>query len=89
MKLSSNEITALESLVNSNGCISINRIGNTNSIDIFGNVIPGMNVFKKLEKKGLIFFTEEEPIPDLEGFMFTEDVYITDEGIKILKENIL
>lgn len=37
-----------------------------------------MAVYKKLEKKGLVFFTEEEPMED--GFVFTNEVYLTDEG---------
>lgn len=44
---------------------------------VFG-IEPGMAVYKKLEKKGLVFFTEEEPMED--GFVFTNEVYLTDEG---------
>jgi hypothetical protein len=32
-----------------------------------------------------LFFTEEEPMED--GFVFTEEIYIIDEGLKALKEN--
>lgn len=38
------------------------RVDSVNQRGIMGEIIPGITVFKKLEKKGLIFFTEEEPI---------------------------
>lgn len=55
-----------------------------NERTVFGDTLPGMGVYKKLEKKGLIFFTEEDPVDDpgspIHGFIFTNEIYLTDEG---------
>lgn len=79
-KLSEAEENALE-LIKRDGCLLASRISDRTDLDVFGNVIPGMAVFKKLEKKGLIFFTEEEPLilDDGTEFYFTPLVYLTEE----------
>lgn len=78
MNLSSNERTALEILRDKGGSMLTSLIPDKNERSVFCGVEPGMAVYKKLEKKGLVFFTEEEPMED--GFMFTNEVYLTDEG---------
>jgi O-acetyl-ADP-ribose deacetylase (regulator of RNase III) len=46
-----------------------------------------MKVFKRVEKDGLLFFTEEEPQDDiLDGFRFTPIVELTETGEVALKE---
>lgn len=77
MKLSENERAALEWIKNEGGCILTSAIPDKTTRDVFG-YIPGTQVFKKLERAGLVFFTEEEPMDD--GFVFTNEVYITEEG---------
>ncbi len=81
--LSQAEVSALEMI--KSGSILVTQICEKNTPAWHGGVIPGMNVFKKLAKRGYLFFTEEEPMED--GFGFTEEIYITDEGLKALKEN--
>ena len=63
----------------------VTKIPDRNEKDVFGRIEPGMAVFKKLERKGLVFFTEEEPIelePDF-WFTFTPEVYLVtgSEGV--------
>jgi len=82
-KLSENEIRALEMI--KGGAILVTDVQEKNHPHWAGGTIPGMTVFKKLEKRGFLFFTEEEPMED--GFTFTEEIYITDEGLNALKEN--
>jgi hypothetical protein len=60
-KLSEAEQEAL-ALIKREGCILESQIQDQTERDVFGNVVPGIRVFRRLEKKGLIFFTEETPI---------------------------
>ncbi len=84
MKLTRAEIAALE-MIERGSILTTAICDKTNTHHVFGNVNPGIGVFKKLEKKGLLFFTEEDPMPD--GFVFTNEVYITDQGLQALKDN--
>lgn len=77
MKLSQAERSAIEILKGEGGSMLTSKIPEKSESSVF-TVRPGMAVYKKLEKKGLVFFTEEEPMED--GFMFTNEVYLTDEG---------
>lgn len=82
MKLSEAEQEALDWLKAEGGSMLISNIPDKNEKTVFGGIEPGMAVFKKLEKKGLIFFTEEEPFelePDL-WFTFTEEVYLVTDA---------
>ncbi len=79
MKLSEAERSALELLKNAGGSFLVTKIPDKTLKDMFGQLDPGMGVYRKLEKKELLFFTEEEPMED--GFTFTEEVYITEEGL--------
>jgi hypothetical protein len=82
-KLSQSEYDALSFLASEGGCVLTSSIPDKNERGVFG-IVPGHTVFKKLEKKGLVFYTEEEPISDpggpLDGFVFTNEIYITDAG---------
>jgi hypothetical protein len=79
MKLSSTEAAAISILKHHGGCMLTSRVPEKNERDIvFGNIEPGMGVYKKLEKKGLVVITEEEPMDD--GFCFTNEIYLTEEG---------
>lgn len=78
-QLSKNELTALFILKNEGGSMLTSKIPDKNEREYWsGETIPGLQVYKKLEKKGLVLFTEEEPMED--GFVFTNEVYLTDEG---------
>ena len=77
MELTELEITALGIMAMYNGAMLVSRIPERKISGIFGPE-PGIATYKKLEKKGLLMFTEEDPMPD--GFQFTEEVYLTDEG---------
>ncbi len=84
MNLSAAERAALTNLVEEGGAMLETNIPERNGRSVFGDAIAGMEVYRKLEKKGLLYFTEEEPMDlpgePLDGFMFTPLVYITDEG---------
>lgn len=55
-----------------------------NGRDVFGEVEAGISVYRRLDKRGLVIITEEEPLnlpgDPLDGFTFTPEVYITDAG---------
>lgn len=66
-KLSDNEWEAIDQLV-SGPPIAIDEIPTKTSRDHgFCNLIVGLGLWRKLEKKGLVIFTEEEPIDLLDG----------------------
>lgn len=75
--LSKNEFSALEFLV-VNGAVLVTRIPEENEKDIYGNVIAGIRVYRKLNKRGLVIITDEEP--DENGFEWTPQIEITEEG---------
>jgi hypothetical protein len=90
VKLTANEIEALRNLQQQGGGVLTTSVPDKNDKDpVFGTVEPGIPVYRKLERKGLVFFTEEEPIDDpdgpLDGFVFTNEIYITDEGLAVLQ----
>lgn len=82
MKLSEAELEAIEWLKYEGGSMLVTHIPSKSERGILGETVPGMAIFKKLEKKGLVFFSieDEEPFADLPGFSFTPEVYlVTDE----------
>ena len=70
-KLSEAEEAAIELLREHQGEILTTAIESKNSRGAFGSIVPGIAVFKKLEKKGLVFFTIEDPIVLDDGTEFT------------------
>ena len=77
--LSSTEIAALEFLRYEGGSVLITRIPDKNEKDpVFRTMIPGLRVYQKLDKAGLVIITEEEP--DETGFCWTPMVELTDAG---------
>lgn len=84
-KLSSGELDALSWLVRNDGVL-ITGIPEKTEVDCIGCVTPGMNMFRKLEKKGLAFLTEEDPIfpEDHELYdpedIWTPSLYLTEKG---------
>lgn len=84
MDLSEAEIAALR-WVRESPCTLVSRIPDKTSTNEFGDPVPGMAIFRRLERKGLLFQTEEEPVrftdaEDEEPFYFTESIELTDEG---------
>jgi hypothetical protein len=91
VKLTANEWEALSNLRKCGGSVLTTSVPDKNEKDpVFGTVEPGIPIYKKLEKKGLVAFTEEDPVDDpsgpLDGFVFTNEIYITEEGIHLLGE---
>ena len=85
LKLSEAEISALEILERSGGSILITFVEDRSSVyPVFGNLIPGRPIFAKLVRRGLVLMTEEEPMnlpgDPMDGFVFTPEYCITDEG---------
>lgn len=90
--LSENELTALRLLVEAGGSLIEWRVPETNEKDpVFGSVTPGHGVYRKLEKLGLVFYTEEEPFDlpgdPLDGFSFSREIYIDDAGRDVLRSS--
>lgn len=83
-QLSENEVRALEILQDSGGSLLVSKIPDKNERDVFGSITPGHSVYAKLAKRDLCFYSEEQPLDlpgdPLDGFTFTPEVYITDEG---------
>lgn len=71
MNLSEAEQNALDLLRQYGGEMLTSNIEDKNYRDVFGCTVPGIGVFRKLEKKGLVFFTEEDPIVLEDGSEFT------------------
>ena len=90
--LSENEARALELIVAAGGSILVSQVPDRNEIDVvFRSVTPGHSDYKKLEKAGLVFYTEEEPFDmpgdPLDGFQFTPEICLTDAGRVALSAN--
>lgn len=66
--------------------ILVSKIEDRSFTDVFGCVIPGMRVFKGLERKGILIITEEDPVTfeddmgETFEFTFTPSVELTDIG---------
>lgn len=89
-KLSAAENAALQLLQEQGGSLIEWRVPETTEKDpVFGTTIPGMPVYRKLERMGLVFFTEEEPFDlpgdPLDGFQFSSEIYITDAGKALVR----
>jgi hypothetical protein len=73
MKLTATEQIALG---NARQDFLVSHIPDKNIADPLGDVTPGLRVYKSLEKKGLLFFTTEDPI-DLGGELLTPTASVT------------
>jgi hypothetical protein len=82
-KLTEAERDALTLLKNA-GAVLVSYVENKTKVDCLGRVVPGWGVFRKLIKKGFVIQTVEDPMDD--GFTFTEELYITDEGLNALND---
>lgn len=87
-QLSEAEFGALEFIASNGGEVLESRVEPTNKKDCFGNVIPGMTVFRRLEKAGLVFFTEEDSIEvaGLPDFTFTPSICLTEAGTLVHRQ---
>lgn len=87
--LSEAEIVALKWIRKGVGTF-VHNIDAKTTKDVFGDPIPGMGVFKKLEKKGLCFQTEEDALflneGDTEAFQFSSTMELTDEGLELARK---
>jgi hypothetical protein len=70
MDLSEMEQAALVWLKGQGGSVLVTCVPATNTRGVFG-MEPGLSVFKKLAKKGLVIITEEEPVQLDDGSWFT------------------
>lgn len=80
------ELVALQTLDRMGGGLLTSWINETNSKDEFGEIVPGIRVYRKLDNKGYVVITDEEPCDD--GFEFTPMIDLTDLGKQILKREI-
>ncbi len=61
----------------------VTSVPDKNEKDVFGDITPGVGVYRKLIKKGLVFETEEDIMED--GFQFTPSYELTEAGEKLAK----
>lgn len=90
--LTANELNALRLLAEAGGSVIEWRVPEKNEIDpVFRTVTPGHGVYRKLEKLGLVFYTEEDAIDlpgdPLDGFTFSREIYLDEAGHKVLSES--
>ena len=90
--LSANQRTALQLLQEHGGSLIEWRVPETTEKEpVFGTIVPGIPVYQKLERMGLVFFTEEEPFDlpgdPLDGFQFSCEIYITDAGKALVRRS--
>lgn len=90
--LTANELYALRLLAEAGGSVIEWRVPEKNEVDpVFRTVTPGHAVYRRLEKLGLVFYTEEEPLDlpgdPLDGFTFSREIYLDDAGRKVLIES--
>lgn len=80
--LKPSECNALDWLFRQGGTVLISAIPDKNENDGLGEVTPGIRVFKKLEKAGLVIITEEDEFTFSDGdtFTFTPMVELSDDG---------
>lgn len=85
--LSSAEIVALRWIKKGVGT-QVWRIEPKSSEDMWGDPIPGMGVFKRLEKKGLCYQTVEDTITldNGEEFEFSSTMELTEEGLELARK---
>ena len=62
-------------LLKQHGSIMLYRIPDRNERDYWGNIIPGINVYRNLDKKGLCVICD--PIIDDDGFEWSASVELT------------
>lgn len=88
VKLSEAEESALAYLKANGGGVLTTSVPDKNERGVFGEIEAGMSTYKKLERKGLVYFTEEDPVEDpggpLDGFVFTNEIYISEAGEEAL-----
>lgn len=71
MNFSEAEQNAIAWLRQEGGEMLTSKIPEKNERTVFGDTTPGLGVFRKLERKGLVFFTIEDPITLEDGSEFT------------------
>lgn len=76
--MTNGEKQALMFLSSHGGSVLITAVPEKNDKDFWGEVVAGLNVYKKLDKQGLVIITEEEP--DETGFTWTPMIELTDAG---------
>lgn len=76
--MTNGEKQALMFLSSHGGSVLTTAVPEKNDKDMWGEVIAGLNVYKKLDKQGLVIVTEEEP--DEDGFTWTPMIELTDAG---------
>ena len=69
LKLSESEEAALDFLKQKGGSVLVTQVPDKTTRDFMGQIEAGMNIYKKLERKGYVIITQEEPMED--GFFFT------------------
>jgi hypothetical protein len=84
-KLSEFEVLALEFLSRHGGCILTSKIPDRNDKGFLGDAEAGMPVYKKLEKRGFVVLTVEDP--DEDGFTFTPMAELTPTGAGALQQH--
>jgi hypothetical protein len=78
--LSNTELKALELVKYSP--VWVHVVPDKTEKDVWGDPIPGMAIYKKLDKKGLVSICE--PFVDEDGFEWSASIDITPEGSKLV-----
>lgn len=86
-RFSENDLAALR--IARRGALAVHEIPEKSGRDLWGDPVPGIRTYLKLERAGLLILTEEEPFI-LDGFdepfTFTAYVELTPEGDLVAKK---
>jgi hypothetical protein len=77
LKLTETEQAAIDALKSNGGSMLLNAIPDKAERDVFGCPVAGRATYKKLEKMGLVFLTDES---SEDGFDWTPSYYLV-EGL--------
>jgi hypothetical protein len=77
-KLSEAELEAVHNLELRGGSMIVDEIPPKSDRGFFGDPVPGIPIYKKLAKKQIVFFTEEDEVDlgDDIKFKFADEVYL-------------
>ena len=81
VKLSDTDIAALRAVKQGN--LPCDELPERAGVDMWGDPVPGVRTYRRLERMGLVIFVEEDPVslPGLDApFTFTAFLELTPEG---------
>lgn len=76
MTLTETEQAALDALRSNGGSLLVTDVPDKSTRDVFGCPVAGKSIYRKLEKMGLVYLTDES---SEDGFDWTPSYYLAEE----------